>query len=67
MQKLQGASEELCLRVLDGKGMPDNWKTSFVVSIYKQKEHVLNCKSYGYVKLLEHGMKIVERVLEKRI
>ena len=58
---------ELCQRVLDGKGMPDDWKTSMVVPIYKGKGDVLNCGSYRGVKLLEHGMKIVERVLEKRI
>jgi len=27
----------------------------------------MNCRAYGRVKLLEHGMKIVERVLERRI
>jgi len=28
---------------------------------------VMNCGAYRGVKLLEHGMKIVERVLERRI
>ena len=27
----------------------------------------MNCGSYRVVKLLEHGMKIIERVLERRI
>ena len=26
---------ELCQRVLDGRGMPDEWKTSVIVSIFK--------------------------------
>ena len=58
---------QLCQRVLDGKGIPDEWKTSVVVPIFKGKGDVMNCGSYREVKLLEHGMKIIERVLERRI
>lgn len=58
---------ELCQRLLDGRGMPDEWKTSVVVPIYKGKGDVMSCDSYRGVKLLEHGMKVVERVLEKRL
>ena len=52
---------------MDGKGIPDEWKTSVVVPIFKGKGDVMNCGSYRGVKLLEHGMKIIERVLERRI
>jgi len=38
-----------------------------VLSIFKGKGDVINCVSYRGVKLLEHGMKIVERMLERRI
>ena len=58
---------KLCQRVFDGKGMPENWKTSVVVPIYKGKGDVTNCGAYRGVKLLKYGMKIVVRVLEKRI
>ena len=58
---------KLCQRVLDGKGMPEDWKTSVIMSIYKRKRDVTNCNAYKGMKLLEHGMKIVERLLEKRI
>ena len=37
-----------------------------MVLIYKGKD-VTNCVGHRGVKLLEHGMKIIERVLEKRI
>ena len=57
---------QLCQRVLDGKGIPDKWKTSIVVPIFKGKGDVINCGSYREVKLLEHGMKVIERVLERR-
>ena len=58
---------ELCQRVLDDRGMPDEWKTSVMLSIFKGKSDVMSCGSYRGVKLLEHAMKIVERVLERRI
>ena len=55
---------ELCQHVLDGRGMPDEWKTSVIVPIFKGKGDVMSCGSYRVVKLLEHATKIVERVLE---
>ena len=58
---------EVCQRVLDGRGMPDEWKTSVIVPIFKGKGDVMSCGSYRRVKLLEHAIKIVERVLERQI
>ena len=58
---------ELFQRVLDEKSMPDKWQTSVLVPIFKGKGDVRNCSTYKGVKLLEHTMKIVERVLERRI
>ena len=37
------------------------------VPIFKGKDDVISCGSYGGVKLLEHAMKIVEKVIERRI
>ena len=61
-----GVMKKLCQRVLDGKGMPEEWKTSVVVPIFKGKGDVMDCGTYRGVKLLEHAMKTVERVLENR-
>ena len=47
--------------------MPDEWKTSVIVPIFKGKGDVMSCGSIRGVKLLEHAMKIVERVLERGI
>ena len=58
---------KLCQRVMDGRGMPDEWKTSVIVPIFKGKGDVMSCGSYRGVKLLKHAMKIVERVLERQI
>ena len=58
---------ELCQRVLDGKEMPDKWQTSVLVPIFKQKGDIRSCNIYRGIKLLEHAMTIVERVLERKI
>ena len=58
---------ELCQRVLDGRGMPDEWPLSVVVPIFKGKGDVMSCWAYRGVKLLEHAMKIVEKMLERRM
>ena len=58
---------ELCQHVLDGKGMPDERQTSVMVPIFKGKGDVRNCNTYSGVKLLEHAIKIVERMLGRRI
>ena len=58
---------ELCQRILDGKGMPADWATSVAIPIFKGKRDIMNCGMHKGVKLLEHAMKIVEKVLEKRL
>ena len=58
---------ELCQRVLDGKGMPDEWQTSVLVPIFTEKGNVRNYNIYRGVKLLEQAVKIVEKVLKRRI
>ena len=55
---------ELCQHVLDGKGMPDEWRTSVLVPIFKRKD-VRNCNLYREMKLLQHALNIVERVQDK--
>ena len=58
---------ELCPSMLDGRGMRDEWALSVVVPIFKGKGDAMSCGVYRGVKLLEHAMKIVEKVLERRM
>ena len=55
----------ICQKVLDGFGMPAEWALSIVVPIFNGNGDIRNCSCYGAVKLPEHGMKVVERVLQK--
>ena len=58
---------QIANEILDGMDMPHDWMMSTVVPIYKKKGSVMDCASYRGVKLSEHGMKVVERLLEKRL
>ena len=58
---------EICPNVLDRFGMPAEWALCIVVSIFKGKSEIRNCSCNRAVKLLEHGMKVVERMLEKML
>ena len=57
-----GVMKKLCQRVLDGEGMPEEWKTS-VVSIFKEKGDVMDCGAYRGIKLLEHTMKKIKELV----
>ena len=58
---------EICQKVIDELRMPSEWALSIVVPIIKGKVNIRNCSCYRAVKLLEHGMKVVKRVLENRL
>ena len=47
--------------------IPDDWRNSILVPVYKGKGNPLVCGSHRAIKLLEQPMKVFERVLEKRI
>jgi len=47
--------------------IPEDWKSSVVLPIYKGKGDPMECGSYRGIKLLEHAMKVVERIFENRI
>ena len=58
---------ELCHRILDGRRMLEDRATSVANPISKRKRDIKNCGMYMDVKLLEHAMKMVEKILEKRL
>ena len=58
---------DLCNMIVSEGKIPDDWKKSILVPVYKGKGDPLHCGSYRAIKLLEHALKIVELVLERRI
>ena len=47
--------------------IPDDWRKSILVPVYKGKGGPPVCGSYRAIKIVEQPMKVLERVLEKRI
>ena len=58
---------ELCNAVVrDGK-IPKDWSRSWLVNVHKGKGDALACGSYRGIKMVEHAMKVLERVIERRV
>ena len=55
------------MSVIDGYGMPVEWALSRVAPTFKGTGDIKNSSCNRAVKPLEHEMKVVERVLEKRL
>ena len=53
-------------RILETDKMPDEWRESVLVPIYK-KGDVQSCTNYRGIKLMSHTMKMWERVVEARL
>ena len=58
---------EIYQKVLDGFGMPAKWALSIVVPIFKGNGDIRNCSCYGAVMFFEHGIILVENLVEIRL
>ena len=48
-------------------GIPDSWKKSKLIPIFKNKCDILECNNYRGIKLMSQFMKPWERVVEARL
>jgi len=58
---------DLCNGIAKERRIPEDWKSSVVLPIYKSKGDPMECGSYRGKKLLEYAMKVVEKTFEHRI
>ncbi|KAK3570786.1 hypothetical protein QTP86_025427 [Hemibagrus guttatus] len=54
-------------RVLESERMPEEWRRSVLMPIFKNNGDVQSCSNYGGIKLVSHTMKLWERVVEARL
>ncbi|KAK3572660.1 hypothetical protein QTP86_001628 [Hemibagrus guttatus] len=54
-------------RVLESERMPEEWRRSVLVPIFKNKGDVQSCSNYRGIKLMSHTIKLWERVVEARL
>ena len=45
-------------RLLKGEKMPDEWRKSILISVFKKKGYAQNCSNCRGIKLMCHSMKI---------
>jgi len=58
---------DLCNGIVKEGCIPEDWKSSMVLPIYKGKGDPMECGSYRGISLLEHAMKVVEIIFENSI
>jgi hypothetical protein len=58
---------DLCNEIVKEGKIPEDWCKSWMVNVYKGKGDALECGSYRGIKLLDHVMKVLERVIEGRV
>jgi len=54
----------LCNLIVAQGRIPDDWKSSILLPVFKGKGDPMECGSYRVIQLLEHAMKVIERVFE---
>ena len=54
----------LCNLIVAPGRIPDNWKSSILLLIFKGKGDPMKCRSHRAIKLLEHAMKMIEHMFE---
>ncbi|KAL0906721.1 hypothetical protein M5K25_025237 [Dendrobium thyrsiflorum] len=53
--------------ILKTKKMPDEWRKSVLIPIFKNKGDAQDCANYRGIKLMCHTLKLWERVMEHRL
>ena len=59
--------KEALNKITDEEKIPDIWRKSILILIYKNKGDILNCGNYRGIKLMCHSMKLYETVHENRL
>ena len=58
---------DICNLIIKDGTIPEDWKKSWIVSLYNRKGDPLDCNYHRRIKLLDHAMKVFERVIERRV
>ena len=53
-------------RTMESERMPEEWRDSIMIPIFKNKGDTQSCSNYRGIKLISHSMKLWERVVERR-
>ena len=59
--------KELLNRIVKEEKTPTEWTKTYIVIIYKEKGDPIQCKNYRGTKLLEHGLKLLEKTIDRKL
>ena len=59
--------KETLNKITDEEKIPDIWRKSILLPIYKNKGNIMNCRNYRGIELMCHSMKLRERVHDNRL
>ena len=54
-------------RMMESESMPEEWRDSVLIPIFKNKGDVQSCSNYRGIQLIGHTMKLWERIIERRL
>ena len=57
----------MLLHLLEHEKMPEEWRGSVIVPIFKEKGDIQDCENYRGIKMISHTMKIWERIIDRRL
>ena len=58
---------DLMQKIYQEEKLPNEWRDSVIVPIYKEKGDIQDCGNYRGIKLMSHTMKVWERIIERRL
>ena len=58
---------QLIKEIMKKEVIPEKWRESTLISIFKEKGDIQGCENYRGIKLMSHALKLFERVLDDRL
>jgi len=54
-------------RIMETEQIPEEWRDSTLIPIFKNKGDIQDCSNYRGIKLMSHSLKMWERVIDSRL
>lgn len=58
---------QLIRKIMEKEVIPEKWRESTLIPIFKEKGDIQSCENYRGIKLMSHTLKVFERVLDSRL
>ena len=58
---------DLLQKIFEQAKIPEEWRDSVIVPIFKEKGDIQDCGNYRVIKMISHTMKIWERIIDRRL